>query len=384
MAGWLGGVSSRDRGGIKFGVFVTDLNSDTFIVVMAGGQGSRFWPLSRCSRPKQFLSMNDDGESLIQATVRRVSALVSPERVLVVASEKLVPLVNEHVPSAGVVIEPEARNTAACIGLAAVAAAVRAGDVDPVLVVLPADHAVSDEQALRDTLQEAISCARSSDSLVTIGIPPVSPHTGYGYIKRGEHVGDRAYKVDRFFEKPSLQRAQKYLEQGGFSWNSGMFVWRASVILHAFKDYMPEMYAGLSRIEDALRSGEKLGSSALISEIFSDLESISIDFGVLEHARNCVVIDAREFGWNDVGSWDQWAENFSADHDGNLIRGNAVVIDSQGCVVRSEGRLIAAVGLNDLVIVDSGDAILVVSREHVQDVRKVVAELKAQGKVDLI
>lgn len=361
-----------------------DRNPDTFIVVMAGGQGSRFWPLSRCSRPKQFLSMNDNGESLIQATVRRVEALVQPGNVLVVASDKLVPLVNEHVPGAGVVIEPEARNTAACIGLAAVAAAVKAPSVDPVLVVLPADHAVSNEGRLRETLQEAISCARTSDSLVTIGIPPVSPHTGYGYIKRGEHIDGRAYKVDRFFEKPNLQRAQKYLEQGEYSWNSGMFVWRASVILQAFREYMPEMHAGLLDIKKALESGEKLGASDTIARIFSGLESISIDFGVLEHARNCVVIDASEFGWNDVGSWDQWAENFSADHDGNLIRGNALVIDSQGCVVRSEGRLIAAVGLKDLVIVDSGDAILVVSREHVQDVRKVVAELKAQGKIDLI
>jgi len=281
------------------------------------------------------------------------------------------------------VIEPEARNTAACIGLSAVAAMVRNPGRDPVLVVLPADHAVSDEEKLRSALQEAVAIAGSSDSLVTIGIPPASPHTGYGYIKRGEHLEGRAYRVDRFFEKPSLQRARKYLEQGGYSWNSGMFVWRAGVILEAFKEHMPEMYSGLMRIREALEAGQELGASAAIDSIFAELESISIDFGVLEHARNCVVIDAEPFGWNDVGSWDQWAENFVADQDGNLVHGDALVIDSKGCVVRSEGRLIAAVGLEDVVIVDSGDAILVVSRENVQDVRKVVAELKARGRNEL-
>jgi mannose-1-phosphate guanylyltransferase len=358
-------------------------NRDTYAVVLAGGQGSRFWPLSRCTKPKQFLSMNGDGESLIQATVRRVLPLVPAEQVLVVASDRLVPLVREHVPNAGVVVEPEARNTAACVGLAAVAAAVRDPGCDPVLVVLPADHAVRDEERLRAALQEAVTVARTSDTLVTIGIPPASAHTGYGYIKRGDHLSGRAYRVDRFFEKPNLQRAQKYLEQGGYSWNSGMFVWRSSVILAAFREHMPEMYHGLERIRQELENGQELGVSAQINSIFSSLESISIDFGVLEHARNCVVIDAEPFGWNDVGSWDQWAENFLADENGNLVHGDAVVIDSKSCVVRSEGRLIAAVGLQDVVIVDSGDAILVVSREHVQDVRKVVTELKSRGRTDL-
>jgi mannose-1-phosphate guanylyltransferase len=162
-----------------------------------------------------------------------------------------------------------------------------------------------------------------------------------------------------------------------------MFVWRASVILEGFREHMPEMHRGLIEIHQALQSGEELGVSGSISTIFSKLESISIDFGVLEHARNCVVIDAEPFGWNDVGSWDQWAENFASDENGNLVRGDSVVIDSNDCVIRSEGRLIAAVGLKDVVIVDSGDAILVVSREHVQDVRKVVAELKARGRTDL-
>jgi mannose-1-phosphate guanylyltransferase len=359
-------------------------NRDTNIVVLAGGQGSRFWPLSRCSKPKQFLSMGTDGESLIQATVRRVESLVEKGRVMVLASDRLAPLVREHVPQAHLVIEPEARNTAACIGLSAVVALLNRDRSDPVLVTLPADHTVSDEEGLRRALSEAIEIAKTTETLVTIGIPPASAHTGYGYIKRGDAISGRAYRVDRFFEKPNQQRAEKYLEQGGYSWNSGMFVWRASVILAAFKELMPEFYASLEEIRAALKDGERLGESAVISGIFSQLESISIDFGVLEHARNCVVIDAEPFGWNDVGSWDQWAESFVTDDDGNLVHGDALVIDSKSCVVRSEGRLIAAVGLEDIVVVDSGDAILVVSREHVQDVRKVVAELKARKRFELI
>jgi mannose-1-phosphate guanylyltransferase len=250
------------------------------------------------------------------------------------------------------------------------------------MVVLPADHAVTDEDLLRRALAEGVQQARENDVLVTIGIPPTHPNTGYGYIKRGQSLSGRTYQVDRFYEKPNLERAERYLEEGGYSWNSGMFIWRASVVLEAFKAYLPAMYSGLVAIRAELEKGQQI--TPRIEELFSHFESISIDFGVLEHAKNCLVIDAEEFGWNDVGSWDQWAENFQADAEGNLLKGDALAIDSTGCVVRSHDRLIAAVGLKDIVIVDSGDALLVVSREHVQDVRKVVSELKSKGRTELI
>lgn len=359
-------------------------NTDARVIVLAGGHGSRFWPLSRCRMPKQFLSVSESGESLIQATVRRVEPLVGRSNVHVVANAGLRGLIAEHVPGIDLIVEPEAKNTAACIGLTAVASMVGADGVDPVLVVLPADHAVKDEARLRETLAEGIAHAKESDVLVTVGIPPTHPHTGYGYIKRGDVVSGRTYRVDRFYEKPNLQRAEKYIEQGGYSWNSGMFIWRASVILEAFREHLPAMYAGLIEIRDELRAGASPETSERIQKIFSDFESISIDFGVLEHVRNCLVIDAQPFGWNDVGSWDQWAENFTADEDGNLIKGDAIAIDSHRCVVRTHSRLIAAVGLKDVVIIDSGDALLVVSREHVQDVRKVVGELKRRGRTELV
>jgi mannose-1-phosphate guanylyltransferase len=363
---------------------VTAAKQDTRVVILAGGSGSRFWPLSRTNMPKQFLSMGESSESLIQATARRMVPLVGEQSITVVANGGLKALVRQHVPFAELIIEPEARNTAACIGLAAVASLVGADDADPVLVILPADHAVSDEVILRKAIAQGVEAARSKDVLVTIGIPPTHPHTGYGYIKRGKRLTDRAYHVDRFYEKPSLERAEKYLEQGGYYWNSGMFVWRARVILEAFREHLPEMHAGLMQIAERFKRARAAMPDREVGEIFSKFESISIDFGVLEHARNCVVIDSEPFGWNDVGSWDQWAESFKADELGNLVRGDAVVIDSKGCVVRSAGRLIAAVGLKDVVIIDSGDALLVVAREHVQDVRKVVSELKEKGRTELV
>jgi mannose-1-phosphate guanylyltransferase len=357
-------------------------STDILAIVLAGGQGSRFWPLSRGRLPKQFLSISDNGESLIQATCRRVEPLVGEANICVVANQTLQPRILEHVPHARMIIEPEARNTAACIGLSAVWSLVATPGHDPVMVVLPADHAVTDEDLLRRALAEGVQQARENDVLVTIGIPPTHPNTGYGYIKRGQSLSGRTYQVDRFYEKPNLERAERYLEEGGYSWNSGMFIWRASVVLEAFKAYLPAMYSGLVAIRAELEKGQQI--TPRIEELFSHFESISIDFGVLEHAKNCLVIDAEEFGWNDVGSWDQWAENFQADAEGNLLKGDALAIDSTGCVVRSHDRLIAAVGLKDIVIVDSGDALLVVSREHVQDVRKVVSELKSKGRTELI
>ena len=358
-------------------------DSKTLVVVLAGGQGSRFWPLSRSAKPKQFLSINESGESLIESTVRRVEPLAGKESIRVVAHAGLHGLIREHVPTATILSEPSARNTAACIGLAAVYSQVESKGSDPVLVILPADHAVRDEEKLRQALSDAIEIAKQREVLVTIGIPPTEPHTGYGYIKRGAPLSGKAFQVERFFEKPSQERAQKYLEQGGFSWNSGMFIWRADVILKAFETYLPQMFDGLIKIKAILERGAA-DADQQVAEVFSTFESISIDFGVLEHARNCVVIEAEEFGWNDVGSWNQWAENFGTDTEGNLIRGDAVVIDTTGCVIRSDTRLIAAVGLKDVVIIDTGDALLVVARDSVQEVRKVVDELKRRDRKDLM
>jgi mannose-1-phosphate guanylyltransferase len=249
------------------------------------------------------------------------------------------------------------------------------------MVILPADHAVSCEESLRETLSEAVQVAEKERAIVTIGIQPSSAHTGYGYIKRGRSLKGNAYRIDRFFEKPNLERARNYLESGRYFWNSGMFVCHAEAMYAALQEHMPQLGAGLARIEQAWGAPNQ---ESTIQEVFEGLESISLDFGVLEHVRNAVVVAAKPFGWNDVGSWDAWAEHFDKDAQGNLFRGNALAIGSRNCVVHGDSRLIAVVGAEDLVVIDSGDALLVCPRERLQDVRLVVQELKKQGRTDLI
>lgn len=350
------------------------------VVIMAGGQGTRFWPISRKANPKQFLSVNKSGESLIQATARRVQPLLQGAPVKVITNSQHAELVKQHVSNCELIIEPAARNTAAAIGLAAIKIRQHRKD-DPVLIILPADHAVTDEVALCKTLEQAARTAAATDCLVTIGLKPLSPHTGYGYIRRGNSSGPEAFKVVRFYEKPNLDRAMKYLESGDYFWNSGMFAWRASSILEAIAVYMPTLAKGLTAVEKALGSDRE---QQVVTEVFADLESISIDFGVLEHATNCQVVIAGDIGWSDVGSWDAWSEHFQKDSNGNMVRGEALLIDSKNCVVYSKQSQIAVLGASDLIVIDAGDAILVCPREHVQDVKKIVVELQKQGRTDLI
>ncbi len=355
--------------------------ASTKVVILAGGQGARFWPISRMKRPKQFLSISATGESLIQATARRIVPLVGEDNVLIVTNKLHEEGIREHVPYASLLCEPIGRNTAPALGLAALHVA--HNDPESVMVCLPADHAVSDEKKLRETLQAAIGLAEDVDSLVTVGIPPLRPDTAYGYIQRGEPVPGHSgsYAVNRFFEKPNQVRAQKYLDSGDFYWNSGMFTWRARVFLRALEQYLPGVYEALLTIEEHI--GTEREQEATLAA-FEKMESISVDFGVMEHAKNCSVVQALPYGWNDVGSWDAWADHFETDDEGNLLHGDALAIDSQGCVLYSADRMVALVGAKDLVVIDAGDSVMVCPREKVQDVRKIVKELKARGREDLI
>ncbi|NDC37725.1 MAG: mannose-1-phosphate guanylyltransferase [Proteobacteria bacterium] len=348
-------------------------------VILAGGSGTRFWPISRTKRPKQFLSISQDNESLIAATARRLVPLVGKESVWVVTNIEHKGLVEEHVPFARIITEPVGRNTAASIGLAALH--LRRQDPEQVMLLLPADHAVKDEAALRRTMERAIVTAAESSQLVTVGIPPTSPHTGYGYIKRGKPLSAGGFAVSRFYEKPNFERAKRYVESGDFLWNSGMFAWKVGVILDAIREFMPQLYEGLMRIDAVLHRPEE---AATVTEVFAGLESISVDFGILEHARNCAVVAAEPFGWSDVGSWDAWAEHFTTDSNGNLLRGDTVIVDSKNCVVHSEKSLTAVIGAENLVIIDAGDALLVCPRGKVQEVRAVVEELKRRDRRDVM
>ena len=304
--------------------------------------------------------------------------MVGAENIVVVTNIVHRPLVEEHVPEARILCEPFGRNTAASIGLAALF--LRRENPNTVMITVPADHAVSDATVLRRTLERAVVLASSGERLVTIGIEPTSPNTGYGYIRCGNELGERAFTVSRFFEKPSLERAQQYVASGEYLWNSGMFAWRVDAILKAIGDHMPALAEALAKIDTTIGTKRE---QPTIGEVFEKLESISIDFGVLEHAKNCAVVRAEPFGWSDVGSWDQWAEHFKPDERGNLLRGDAILVDSSGCIVHSEHRLTAVIGAENMIVIDSGDAILVCPREKVQEVRMVVEELRRRGRTEL-
>ena len=348
-------------------------------VILAGGQGTRFWPISRTRKPKQFLSLTRSGNSLISETVRRILPLCGDDNVWVVTNDSQANLVGEHVPSAHIISEPCPRNTAASLGLAA--AYINKADPDAVLCCLPSDHSVKDDTTLRKVLQGAAELAYAQDLLVTIGVKPTFAHTGYGYILRGAPLASGGFTVRRFYEKPNQERANEYFESGNYYWNSGMFVWKARVLLQEIEEYMPAMYSSLMAIAEAAGTPAE---ESVLKEQFEGMEAISIDFGVLEHARNCAVIPAEAFGWNDVGSWDAWAEDFTPDAHNNLVEGDALFIDAKDCIVKGDQRLIALLGVEDLVVIDSGDALLVCPRGRVQDVRKIVQDLKTKGRTDLI
>jgi len=348
-------------------------------VILAGGHGARFWPVSRSAHPKQFLSISPSGESLIKMTAERIKPLTLDGRVLIVTSHLHEELVHQHVDYADLICEPCPRNTAAAIALAATYLSKK--DPDGVMVCLPADHAVTNPENLRLTLTEAVRAAASGDHLVTIGIQPTRPDTAYGYIQRGEALEDSSFRVHRFFEKPSLERAQQYLESGDFYWNSGMFAWKVSTILSSIQEYMPDLSQACQEISKAIGTTRE---HDVVAEQFERLESISIDFGVMEHAKNCLMVAAHPYGWNDVGSWDSWAEHFPTDKNSNVLNGDVLSVECERSLLYSSGRLVAALGVKDLVVIDSGDAVMVCPRDRVQEVRKLVDKLKAQKRDELL
>lgn len=348
-------------------------------VILAGGQGTRFWPLSRAARPKQFLRPTTDGESLIQATATRVRRVLPGSSTLVVTGADHVPAVTEHLPNVPLVVEPCARNTAAAIGLAALA--VRRSNPKGVMLVLPSDHAIDGDGEYRSTVMRAVALAEQRDVLVSIGLPPRSPHTGYGYIERGESLGDGQFRVRRFVEKPTLARAEEYLSAGTFLWNSGQFAFRAEQLLRAIEQHMPELARALTAIDKAHGTPQ---AARVLSEEFSKIASVSIDYGVMERHSACAVVEALPFHWSDIGSWEAWAEYFAADADGNVLQSEAIVVDSRRCLVHAEQKTVGLVGVDGIVVVDTPDALLVCSRERAQDVKRIVDELKARKKTSLL
>ena len=350
-------------------------------VILAGGSGTRFWPLSRAKRPKQFLALVTE-RTLIAETQARVQPLCAPERTWVVCGPDHTEGVRDALPSlpaAQILVEPAARNTAPAIGLAAVHA-LRA-DKDATLLVLPSDHHIARPAEFRERLQLAARTAASGE-LVTLGIHPTRPETGYGYLRRGRQREDGAYQVDAFVEKPNAETAARYLQDSAYSWNAGIFVFRADVYLDAVARHLPSVSEALLKIAAAP------DDPAAVREAFLRSPSISIDYGVMEaeaRATRRIALVPADIGWSDVGSFAALPEVKALDQRGNALVGDALAIDCDDCVVLSEGeRLIAAVGLRGLCVIDSGDAILVVPKDRAQDVRMVVDQLKSQGRTDKI
>lgn len=349
----------------------------TSVVIMAGGKGERFWPKSRINLPKQFLSLTDDGKSMIQHTVERVKNLVDIENIYVVTNEMYKNLVSEHIPDipeANIIIEPAAKNTAPCIGLAAVHIAKK--DINSKMIILPSDHLIKFNEIFIDTLKTALDVVEKDDNLATIGITPNYPETGYGYINftKGESFKDSTniYEVLRFVEKPNLEKAKEYLTSGQYLWNSGMFVWKASTILKNFKEYLPEIYEGLQKIGKSINTGKY---EEVLKKEFLNLPSESIDYGIMEKAKNIYVIPGN-FGWDDVGSWLSLERINKTNQDGNVITGNVISIKTKNTIIQGSDKLIATIGLEDIVVVDTDDVTLICHKNNTQEVKEVINNLK--------
>ncbi|MCF8034404.1 MAG: NTP transferase domain-containing protein [Desulfarculaceae bacterium] len=353
---------------------------ELYAVIMAGGSGTRFWPASRREKPKQLLCLTGQ-RSLLQQTVDRLAPLAPPERVLVVTGQSHAPAVAEQLPDlpkANILAEPEGRNTAAACGLAAAWVARR--DPQAVCLVLPADHLITDESLFTATLERAAGLAADEPVLVTLGLSPSFPATGFGYIETGEILDPEPPSVGRvaaFHEKPDLATAQEYLLGGRHLWNSGMFAWRAGVFLEELENHLPELAQGLAGLAPAL---EGPGLDEALAEIYPKLPAISVDHGVLERSNELRVVKA-DFGWSDVGSWEAMAGLWEADCDGNACRdGEVVALDAQGNLVSAGGRLTALLGVRDLVAVVTDDVLLILPRERCQEVGRLLEEIKARGR----
>jgi len=357
-----------------------------YAVIMAGGAGTRFWPASRSLRPKQLLPLaGGSEETLLAATVRRLAPLVTEDRVVVVTGEHLADATSKAVPGvprSQILCEPAPRNTAPCIAWAT--ATIARLDPDALVAVLPSDHFIADEEEFRRVLARALHSAESG-RVTTVGIVPTRPETGYGYIEVGDAIeGDASAKsVVRFVEKPDRARAEEFLAGKRHLWNAGMFFFRARDMAELVERHLPELASGVAKI-DAAAGGAS--ASDVLKAVFPTLPSVSIDHGVMEKAAGLAVVPG-EFGWNDVGSWQSAWELGSPDADGNSLSAGALAIDAKNNLVRTLGKgkkVVALVGVNDLVVVETEDALLVIPRERAQDVRMIVDALKAAGRTELL
>jgi mannose-1-phosphate guanylyltransferase len=360
------------------------LHRELYAVIMAGGQGTRFWPRSRRKMPKQLLNIVGEA-TMLEQTVARISPLIPAERTLVVAGEAYRDPIRAclpQLPEENFLFEPVGRNTAACVAWAALWVRQRASDA--VMAVLPADHLIRDEAEFLRVLEAAMVVARPLNRLVTIGIQPTHPETGYGYIRASEDRlqidGRDIFRVAQFVEKPSRQKAEQFLAEGTYVWNSGMFVWRADSIWLEVCRHLPQFARDLEPVADVTAAD---ALSDVLNDVYARLPSISIDVGVMERAQDVWVVPAN-LGWSDVGSWRALGELLSADAHGNVVVGELCGIDTAGCFIHSPGKLVAMIGLSNLVVIETDDVLLICPKERDQEVRQLVELLEREGRHDLL
>ncbi len=351
-------------------------------IILSGGSGTRLWPVSREAMPKPFMKIAG-GKSLLQMTWERACALPGVSHAAVVTNLAYSYKTAEELmdetggKQISLLLEPVGRNTAPAVALAALWAQAKFGS-DVVLVVLAADHLIDQQAGFNDAVADAAALAHRGGRLVLFGIEPTGPDTGYGYIEwSAEIAGSRAHEVARFVEKPSIEKAGEYLRAGNFVWNSGMFCFTAAAILGALKDHSPDVLQAAQRVAQ-LSAMDASGQVVFDATSFGELPDISIDYAVMEKAANVAVIPCA-FGWSDIGSWKAVAETRVTDKDGNSSEGDAILVNSRGTYVRAENRLVAAVGVDDLVVIDTPDAVLVAHKESSQQVKDIVAKLRKDG-----
>lgn len=347
---------------------------------MAGGVGKRFWPQSRRATPKQLLRIAGE-ESMLRLTVDRLKQLSSADQILIITNSDQEEGIRQEIPEVpeeNIIIEPEGKNTAPAIGLAAII--VQSRDPDAVMGVFPADHHIEDHKAFASYMNQGIEVARDMRGLVTFGILPTRPATGYGYIQFHQRAKDDqpVFAVKAFAEKPDRDTAKMFLGSGDFLWNSGMFVWHVDTILESFQEFLPEIHDSLKNIRGAIGESEDVWDSVLTVE-WATLRSISIDYGVMEKASNVFVVKV-DFKWNDVGSWDAVHEMRDKDDLGNVSTGDVIYHESNNNLVAAKGKTVAMVGVDDLVVIDTPDALLIIPRGETERIKEVVDQLEKEKK----
>lgn len=353
----------------------------TVAVIMAGGRGERFWPRSRQDCPKQFLSLNNDGKTMLQQTAQRLLPFLAYEELYIVSNCDYISLIKKQmpqIPAENILFEPLPKSTAPCIGYAA--AVISKKYEDAVMLIIPSDHLIQDNEKYIELLIKAVDVAKRGRNLVTIGITPTYPETGYGYICFEPDETSGAHAVLRFVEKPDLDTAKAYLASGRYLWNSGIFVCKLSTIFSWYQELLPELYRGLLTIKEAWGSAS---FESVLAQCYSEFPSISVDYGIMEHASGIFTIPG-DFGWDDAGSFLVLERMNKTDEHGNIVRGNVVAIDTENSIVMGDKKLIAAVGLADLLIVDTQDALLICDKAHAQDIKNVIQELRKSNRTEFL